>query len=429
MLTSEAPRRMVSRRDTIQTDNSGAKASKQQVQKHRITLKTNTKFESRLARWVSAGLIDSGTADRIRAFETSDEISTSRRWPVVLALAIGGLLVAAGITLFVAAHWDKLSPSERFLLMILMVAVFHLGGAFASERFPALATTSHAVGTAVLGAAIFLTAQIFNLRENWATGILLCAIGAAVGYLLLRDWPQAAFLALLLPAWLISQWSITIESHRGGNRPMLVGLLLICMTYISARIGDEEGLGRRTLVWIGGLALLPCVGIAVGFAMDVSFSFYDKALTRLPTADLVIAWTVAIGGPLVLAWLLRGSAALINVAWALWSYVLIVSAAHSLRYVGDRVEDRFGIKLLLYLLLAAGAAGLIGWGLLEKRKERVNLGIAGFALTVLFFYFDSFMSKIGRSAGLLTLGILCLAGGYLLERARRSIVSRLEGRP
>jgi uncharacterized membrane protein len=420
---------MVSRRDCQGIGNSRYKPFLEHVQRRRIKVKASSKFESRLARWVAAGLIDPGTAERIRAFEASDDSSNTRRWPIILALAIGGLLVAAGITLFVAAHWDKLSPAERFLLMILMVAVFHVGGAFASDRFPALATTAHAIGTAVLGAAIFLTAQIFNLRENWATGILLWAIGAAVGYLLLRDWPQAAFTALLVPAWLISQWTITIESHRGGERPMYVGLLLVCLTYLSARIGDEEGLARRTIVWIGGLAWLPCAGIAVAAAIEGSSYTYDKALVRIPTADLIVAWLVAIGGPLVLAWLLRGSAASINAAWALWSYLVILCASHTLEYLGDRVEDRFGIKLLLYLLLTLGAAGLIGWGLLEKRRERVNLGIAGFALTVLFFYFDSFMSKIGRSAGLLTLGILCLAGGYVLERARRSIVHRMESRP
>jgi len=68
----------------------------------------------------------------------------------------------------------------------------------------------------------------------------------------------------------------------------------------------------------------------------------------------------------------------------------------------------------------------VAWGLYEKRKERLNLGIAGFAISVLFFYFDSIMGKLGRSASLLILGVLCLAGGYVLEVTRRRLMSRME---
>jgi uncharacterized membrane protein len=62
----------------------------------------------------------------------------------------------------------------------------------------------------------------------------------------------------------------------------------------------------------------------------------------------------------------------------------------------------------------------------EARKERINLGVAGFALTVLFFYFSSVMDKLGRSASLIGLGLLFLLGGWLLERTRRGLVARLE---
>jgi hypothetical protein len=36
------------------------------------------------------------------------------------------------------------------------------------------------------------------------------------------------------------------------------------------------------------------------------------------------------------------------------------------------------------------------------------------------------MGKLGRSASLLILGLLCLAGGYALEVTRRRLVARME---
>jgi uncharacterized membrane protein len=77
-------------------------------------------------------------------------------------------------------------------------------------------------------------------------------------------------------------------------------------------------------------------------------------------------------------------------------------------------------------MCALGSIGLIVWGLMEARKERINLGVAGFALTVLFFYFSNVMDKLGRSASLIGLGLLFLLGGWLLERTRRQLVARLE---
>lgn len=167
-----------------------------------------TQLQTKLQRWTEAALIDAQSVARILVFERGQERRTSLRWPVLLVMVFGGILFAAGITLFVAAHWIELSPAMRFSLVLLMVGILHVGGAVVAERFPALSTTLHALGTATLGAAIFLSAQIFNLRENWATGIPLWALRAAFGYILLRDWTQAAFFSLLVSAWLISQWTI-----------------------------------------------------------------------------------------------------------------------------------------------------------------------------------------------------------------------------
>lgn len=84
-----------------------------------------------------------------------------------------------------------------------------------------------------------------------------------------------------------------------------------------------------------------------------------------------------------------------------------------------------GRELPLYAWCALGAAGQIFWGLHEGRRERVNLGIAGFALTLLFFYFSSVMDKLGRSLGLMGLGLLFLLGGWQLERLRRRLNERI----
>src|ERR1700756_4672010 len=115
-------------------------------------------WESLLERWRSAGLIDGVTATKIREFEAGQEQRAHLRWPILIAIGFGALMLAAGVLLFVSAHWDEMSPSGRFSLVLLLVGIFHVAGTIFSERFPALSTALHGVGTAALGAGIFLSA-------------------------------------------------------------------------------------------------------------------------------------------------------------------------------------------------------------------------------------------------------------------------------
>jgi len=70
-----------------------------------------------------------------------------------------------------------------------------------------------------------------------------------------------------------------------------------------------------------------------------------------------------------------------------------------------------------YFWGGVGALAMVGWGLLERRRERINLGVAGFALTVIIFYFSDVMDKLGRSASLIGLEYCsCLGDGRWSER-------------
>lgn len=380
--------------------------------------------EKDLEQWVSAGVLDAATAARIREFEQSRRSSEGLRWPVLLALALGGVLLCAGVLLFVAAHWDELSPTSRFSLVLVLVAAFPVAGAAIAERFPALSVTFYAIGTVCVGAGIFLTAQIFNLEEHWPSGILLWAIGALAGWLLLRQWPQAALLALLVPAWLAGEWEVRAEMYAATNRALMEGLLFLAICYLTARSNDEDSVVRRALMWIGGIALLP-LGIFV-FMEGHEIFWPWRSQAKVPFLEQIIVWCVAIGLPLLVAFVLRRRAAWINAVAAVW--VLVIGTFLSpLQYAAKALPLYAWHTLGPYFWAGIGSLGLVAWGLLERRKERINLGVAGFALAVFTFYFSNVMDKLGRSASLIGLGALFLVGGWGLERTRRQLVARVAG--
>ncbi len=372
----------------------------------------NDRIEELLLRWTSAGILDAATATRIREFESSQPHSAKFRWPVMVALAFGGIMLGAGILLFVASHWDELSPGGRFSLVLLMVAVFHAGGAFAEDRFGGLAMTLHGLGTAALGAGIYLSGQIFNMSEHWPTGILLWAIGAWAGWFLRRDWGQLCFVCLLTPAWIAGEWAERTTSHRIGYNEegtgylLVFGLTLLSATYFSAITPRKDSLSRRLLMIVGCVGILPMTIAAAAIPAKRLFEVQGSGLAMGLFLFLIL--------PLGLAGWLRGPEAWKNGVAAVWLVVLALL-------------NKGGFTVAIEAWGAAGAIGMVAWGVNESRPERINAGMAGFAVSLTFFYFSNVMDMLGRSLSLIVLGILFLVGGWALEKTRRRLITGIVG--
>jgi uncharacterized membrane protein len=361
-------------------------------------------WDVHLEQWTEAGLLGPELSVRIRDWERGQSRSRGLRWPMLLVLAFGAILVAAGALLFVSAHWDQISPNVRMALVVLMVAVFHAGGAAVSRRFEGLSVALHAVGTVTLGAAIALIGQIYNLAEHWPSAVMLWAMGAALAWMFLRQWPQAALTAILVPVWLASEWSSwTTDNGSHYALPVSAGICALSLTYLSARRSPTDSPLRKALMWIGGIALLPA-----------AFSLAVDRWSKIPGGSMPwIGWAVALLLPLAAATLLRRGEVLWNIGAVVWTALLAMSNSGT------------GGHAPVYLCCAAGAIGLAWWGICESRPERINLAIAGFALTVLCFYFSDVMDKVGRSASLMLMGLLFLGGGWFLERTRRGLLARI----
>jgi uncharacterized membrane protein len=376
-------------------------------------------WERRVTHWSRDGVIDAETAERIRRYERGQSAPVRTRWSVYLALIFGTVLLGAGVLLLVSAGWDDLSAAARLALVAAVVGSLHVAAGLLAGRSRALATALHLVGTAALGPGIFIAGAILGLESHWPSAVMLWALGAAVAWLVLRDVPHAAAVALLAPAWPLCEWAAIGETR---NLVFTVvgqaGAFLLALAYMATPTGAAPAGVRRALAWLGTLAFLPAaIALGVQAGIRVSAPAWVKDLPALPsvsgTANLV-AWALALSVPIGVAVALSGRKAWANAAAAGWVVVLASLPAASTR-------------MALYGWLAAGAVALAAWGVREMSSERINLATACFALVVVFFYFDNVMGKVGRSASLIGLGVLFLAGGYLLERTRRRMVERAEG--
>jgi uncharacterized membrane protein len=352
-------------------------------------------WQELLDHWLRAGLLDAETAAKIRAFEASRPDTRRIRWPVILALLFGGVLLATGLFLFVEAHWDTLSPAARIGIVMAALASVHIAAAF-SGKFPALATTLHAIGTASLGGAIAISGQVFNMDEHWPFAILLWAMGAWAGFALLRDIPQLVMAAVLTPMWIVGE-VVDYERFLPDPSPWTAAFVaMVALTYLSATRREETATWRHALGSIGSVAVIPAWILAA----------------VMPRAPFSGAWLLLL--PVPIAYALRGRQSWPVLAWSGGIILQVLANANKMPIAG-------------HLVAGLASVALAGWGIVELRKERVNLGLAGFVLCVLSFYFSYVADAINRSLGLIVLGVVFLAGGWQLERLRRKLMRRIEG--
>lgn len=380
-------------------------------------------WQRALARWVAAELIDPASAAAIERWEQA-RVRPGLRAPILVCLGLGAVLLAAGLLLLVAAHWDEMAPGGRFGLAVAVVIALHGAAAWSSRGFPALAVALHGAGSVALGGGIFLVGQLFHLQAHWPAGLLLWAAGAGLGWGLLRQWPQLALVALLMPLWLVSEWLWRCQSPLGGTPGggWVVGavpsaaILLLSLTYLAAPRGRGPEPGRRVLLWLGGLALLPADLIWLLAAANRPADGLNQLQLLhggLPIGLAALGWGTAIGGPLLLGWRLRGRSfwpLAVAVGWILAGLAILSP-----------------ITPWSYAWHGLGGILLIAWGVGDGRAERINLGTALVAGTVLSFYVAEVAGRLERSLGMIGLGLLCLLGGWALEQLRRRMLARLTG--
>jgi len=382
-------------------------------------------IEGLLNRWKSAGILEGDAADRIRAWESGQKRPSGLHWQGIVALILGGILLATGVILFVSAHWDDLSPGARFSLVVTMVAVFHLGGGIAREKYHGLSTALHAVGTVSAGAAIALVGQIFNIQEHWPAAILLWAIAALAGWALLQDEAQLTLTLLLFPAWIFCELQFATERHIGQGAYLGRFLFVWGIFYITMFLGSRPKVVHGIVFVAAAVA-----AVAGTVMMNSGWASWSVLQTPIPFGTRFWAWTAIAALPLAIAafrghWGLVPPASAVAVAVALPWCQRVWIEHYEYGYGRNGSFTRSDPNLLAHVLVAAFAVFMIGWGMRQASRALVNLGIVYFAIAVTWFYFSNIFDKVGRSLGLIGLGILFLAGGWALEKARRGLLARM----
>lgn len=408
-----------------------------------------------LERWTDSGVIDEGTARRIREFEreradgdpeaeedgegsandgeasaddgdgsddcgATDDGGLLEENRIVVALALmGGVLVAVGVGAYLYERWESIPVLARVVLLVGIPVAAAGGGARLRENSPRTAHGLWLLAALFTGVTLFRLAELtaavdVDAAEPWLlaawTGV---AVAVAAG---LDSRPIGGAGAILGAATLLSatdpaEFVLLFGAY--GGLVYAAGLGADGEESGPTADSDDPGLPRfsSTLRWVGGAfgvaALVPIV--AVGSPPEGL-----SAGTVLLVAASLVASAVAVGR--------AGDDPLAR--YASVPAVAVPAAAVTVWAFAGRVGDfagslvALGCLLGVVLALVVGAVGL-------REAAPANVAALGFVLGVLAFLVGPVGDAISGSLALVVAGTVLLAAGLGAERGRRAVLARI----
>lgn len=364
--------------------------------------------ERKLKAWVAAGLIDTATADRIRAWEAEHGRPVAL-WAVV---GLAALSIGLGIISLVAANWAAIDGPTRLTLHAALLlglgAALWTALAQKDERGLRWAEAGMFI-FAILGLGFIAhLGQVYQTNSpSWmAIGLWL----ALFAPLLLgggQGWLSAALLAggcILLPWLRFGDPALGMASAQAGPgviraaaecaAPVLLAPLAALALGRSPRIAFWSRLGMIAFAYaMGAVSLFVITSGFDAWAQNDPQSYVNKAL-------LAVAAVLGLAG--MGLWRADRSAPGAASAAVLAMLALAVLAAERLAgHGGARQEILIG---LLFMVLWAGIAGA---ALHAQARWAFQAAVALVALRLIILAFE-------EAGGLLASGIGLILGGLLV---------------
>lgn len=369
-------------------------------------------LERQLKRWMAAGLIDAGQAERIRSFEKR----AARPTLLYAVTGLGGLAMAIGLVSIVAANWDVIPGRLKLALDLGGVAALSYGVLRWIEGGRAwLRETGILVLYGLVLASIALVGQVYQLGGSasvalgawslltfllmaqgrsttvglaWLGGLLATYVAALLE--LAERLPEASHLALLAAYWAPL---VCIAAGRSRwlqrARPHYASVL--------------RGAGFAQLVLSSSAATL---GFYEGRRLDTGWSWLGVAVSLAGTAWLSARSREAPAG--------RAS------GWLLWAAFLVAHVPLVMPHGDWSVAAALAFIALWWMVaVAAYRAG---------RGALLHVATALIGLRLLIAYFEVFGSLLGTGVGLVTGGLLTLLMAWIWARKRRELERELPPR-
>ena len=385
--------------------------------------------EKRLQAWVDAGLI---SVDQIRAIQEFEAKNSPPRanWVIWGITAIGIAAIAIGIISIVAANWDRIPPNFKLMnyLFWQSVAGFALYKFLPKPGFIREALIG--VFTLLFFAGIGLTAQVFNIKSDGWSGLLMWC-GLALPMVLYAQTRPINYIWMIV-LFIAEAIFLTVHVERMSDELRQANWILAgCLSaYVYYGIGmfRRRGVGIPTYLGeasstISFLSIF-IIGTAIGTVMwyaDIPQEVKHEAPGIVLRAK-ILPWLGAAIVSLALWCRTPSLPSRLTIALCAAFFALAAFCTTPLFLATDGqkvIGTIFSIGVWWILAMAAVYAGH------KWLFDTITLLIT---IRVLVVYFEVFGSMLATGIGLIISGILILGVAWVWYKFRGQLAGWLEDR-
>lgn len=379
-----------------------------------------------IAAWQATGVVDDRQAAEIRRrYVAVPRFSLTR-----LLLLLGGAFVGVGVLWLVAANLDSLSPSLRFVAVVILwlgfVATAEVladrqphDGADGDESASPLVGAFRLLAAVSFGAVVFQAAQSLQVPAYEPALVGVWGLGGLLYAYAVRGIAPLLVGITTTTAWYVWEVFEAAEDGMGFVLPVLVaGVLAGALPSLHA-----ERLPRFSEPWRAVCAVLALLGLFVAAFPSVDVERVEWSVPLVVGIVLALAAVAAATARSAgqarlepLAPLVAGVAGVLLVLWEPPEPVQGVVTGEAYAHAS--------VSVAVYVLAAGWFAVL---GALRESSQLTFLATAALVLFTTAQSFAVFAPIISGATLFLLLGVIFLASGYVFDRGRRHLVANLEG--
>ncbi|CAN7439236.1 DUF2157 domain-containing protein [Phyllobacterium sp. LjRoot231] len=357
-----------------------------------------------IARWQRDGLIDDATAELLR--KDMDSHGSGFGLGGILAV-LGAVLLGAAIISLVAANWEAMSRLVRVGLIISVLWLGYVGGAWreslGDKRF---GQALYLIAAITFGAGIALIGQMYHLSGDVSDAVLLWVAGTMVAALLLRS-P-----VLVSASVAITGLYLFCSLDRTSGEPFSYLWLVPVLLFICAGlVWYTKGKAARHLIALLLIAYVLVVRIdldnatVLWLAAFLGGAFFMMDAVRPGLLERITGWAEALGAYGFVTLLL---------ALLFFQFDIASSGIDD-----DSIPNQV---LVGFAILGCSIAGLVLSG---HRNLAVRwIAYTVFSLEVLYLAFETIGTMIGTASFFLSAGVLVLLLAAFVIRMERRLQKR-----
>jgi uncharacterized membrane protein len=412
-------------------------------------------LKSELRLWQADGLITPEQAARLGARYRLDALGEPGGLWRYLISAAGAILIGLGVILLIAYNWGALGKAAKLTIVFGGLVLVHGAAILSMRKQHLLGESLFALGSMLMGAAIFLVGQVYHLDSHYPQAFLLWSLGVVALAWAMPSRVQAWMALILVLAWHLSE--VTDFHYPNHGVWILLGLLFPLVWQFASPLLARSfsvtlfiALGSSQLLHqqdVAGYALLaaamlliclpglirgahgetakalagPAWGVLVVWLLAASVDGFWGEFMHLDWQQLTAApwlWGLLLASQLAFAGVLLQGRLCKEIAFA--ELVLLLALAPVLPGPGESVA--WAVQVVAFNLLLLGLSlWMMVNGLRTLQRRPLVQGALLFAALVVMRYLDLFDSLVARALVFLVVGAGMFLLGHLYRRNKRAV--------